>query len=138
MKIKKILFGGMAGGIAMFFIGWLIFGVLLSKYIATNWNQHGMRTIEHVVWSSLILSNIGWGYLLATIFSWSKISNWKAGVKKGTIIGLLLSFSIALGNYALTLKYFTTWGIILDIISTWLWITIGSGIIAWVMSTVKK
>ena len=33
MNYKKIIIGGIAGGIAYFFLGWLVYGILLANFM---------------------------------------------------------------------------------------------------------
>ena len=138
MKTKKILFGGISGGIALFFLGWLIWGLLLAGYMASNCNQHAMRMMDDYIWSALILANLGWAFLLAIVFSWSDISGWKAGAQRGAVLGLLTGLSIDLGNYAMSTMYSNLGAVAVDTAANVAWFSIGGAIIAWAMDTVKE
>ena len=138
MNISKILFGGIVGGIVFFFVGWLIYGVVLSNYMMANSNQCAMRPFDQMIWSSLILANLGWGFLLAIVFDWSKTYVWKVGAMKGAMFGFLTGFSIDLGYYAMSTMYSNLGAVCVDILATVVLVTIGGAIIAWAMGTTKN
>lgn len=133
MNARKIVIGGIVGGIVFFLLGWLIYGVILAGYLGTAFNQSVMRPMDQMIWWSLILSNLGWGFTLAFVFNWSNTTDWKAGALKGAIFGFLTTFSIDLGYYAMSTMYLKTGAICVDILATVVMVAIGGGIIAWVI-----
>ena len=138
MSTNKILVGGIVGGIAFFFLGWLIYGVLLAGYFAANGNPSIMRPMEQMIWWALILSNLMWGFLLAVVFSWSNTTGWVAGAKKGAIFGLLSSLAIDFGFYSMSTMYSNFAPILVDALATVVMVAIGGIVIGWAMSKVKK
>ena len=138
MKTNKIILGGLVGGVAFFFLGWIIYGMVLMNYMMANQNQCAMRSMEDMIWWSLILSNLLWAFAYAVIFSWSNISNFAGGLKAGIIIGLLISASVDLGFYSFTTIYSNCNAIGADIIASTVMSGIGGGVIAWVMGMGKK
>lgn len=138
MNTNKILVGGIVGGIAFFFLGWLIYGILLAGYMAANGNASIMRPMEQMIWWALVLSNLIWGFLLAIVFSWSNTIGWMAGAKKAAIFGLLLGLSMDLGFYAMSTMYSNMTAMFVDILASVVMTTIAGAIIAWAMSMVKK
>jgi hypothetical protein len=138
MNTKKIVFGGIAGGVAFFFLGWLIYGILLMNYMTANTNQCMAKSMEQMVWWSLILSNFAWGFVLSVIFGWSNTTGWKAGAVRGAIFGLLTSLALDLGFLSMTTMYSNHGAMLADIISTTVMVAIGGAIIAQVMGAVKK
>jgi ABC-type molybdate transport system permease subunit len=138
MNTNKILVGGIVGGIVFFFLGWLIYGILLAGYMAANGNTCIMRPMEQMIWWALIISNLVWGFLLAIIFSWSNTTGWMAGAKKAAIFTLLLGLAIDLGYYSMSTMYSNMMAVFVDILTSVAMTTIGGAIIAWAMSMVKK
>ena len=69
MTNNKTLIGGLAGGVAFFLLGWLIYGILLMDYYAANTNQCAMRPMTDMVMWAMIVSNLAAGLLVATILS---------------------------------------------------------------------
>jgi len=138
MKTNKILLGGITGGVALFLLGWLIYGILLMNYTMSNYNQCMNRPMQEMIWWSLILSNLALGFLLATIFSWSNTTGIMAGAKIAGITGLLLSASIDLGYYSMTTMYINPSIIVVDIIVYTIYLAIAGAAVAWVMGMGKN
>ena len=138
MKTNKILVGGITGGVALFLLGWVIYGILLMDYSTANYNQCMNRPMKEMIWWSMILSNLALGFLLATIFSWSNTTGFMAGAKTAGIIGLLLSVSMDFGYYSMTTMYVNPSVIIVDIIAYTIYLAIAGAIVAWAMGMVKK
>jgi len=138
MKTKKILVGGITGGVTLFLLGWVIYGMLLMDYSAANYNQCMNRPMQEMIWWSMILSNLALGFLLATIFSWSNTTGFMAGAKTAGITGLLLAASMDFGYYSMTTMYVNPSVIIVDIIAYTVYLAIAGAIVAWAMGMVKK
>ncbi len=136
-KTHKILFGGITGAIAFFFADRLIYGLLLAGFLNANFNQCAMRPVGEIAWSSLILSDLSWGFLLAIIFSWTNIRSWRDGAKRGALIGLFISLSIDFANHAMSTMYTHFGALFVDIAATTLLAAIGGAAIAAAMKTTK-
>jgi hypothetical protein len=91
MKTKFIL-AGLAGGIFNFFLGWLVYGVLMMGFFEANSTHYEGLMKEMPVMSYLILSCLLSAFLLAFIFDhWAHIASLKGGLAGGLIIGLFIS-----------------------------------------------
>lgn len=73
----KILKGTLIGGVLFFFMGWLIWGILLSGFMAENTNQAFNRPENEMVWWSLILSNLLLGLLMTLVLKWAGVTTVK-------------------------------------------------------------
>jgi hypothetical protein len=138
MKTNKILFGGLAGGLAFFLLGWLVYGVLMMDYMNANYNQCAMKPMEEMVWWALLLSNFASGFMLAFIFSWSNTSGWMAGAKVAGIIGLLMYISFDLSMYSMSTMYRGLDVVFVDILVATVFIAVVGAIIGFVMGMGKK
>jgi hypothetical protein len=138
MQTNKILLGGLAGGIALFLLGWIIYGILLMDFAATNYNQCMNRPNMDMIWWALILSNLAFGFLLAFIFSRTGTTGFVGGAKLGAIIGIFLSLSIDLGYYSMTTMYVRPSAILVDVAAYIIYIALAGAVVAWVMGLVKK
>jgi len=90
MKTRFIL-AGFAGGVVNFFLGWLLYGILLMSFFEAN-TQHyeGLAKEMPIMWLTA-LTCLATGYFLAFIFyRWANISTWKGGFIGGLIIGLFI------------------------------------------------
>jgi hypothetical protein len=92
MNTKKILYGGITGGVAFFFLGWLIYGILLNY--EANQNQCAARPMDQFIWPALILSNLA-GICFSHRFCGRILLDGSVG-QKGALFGFLTSFSIDL------------------------------------------
>ena len=138
MNTKKIVVGSLAGGLAYFLLGWVVYGILMKDYCATNMNQTGMRKEEEMILWAIGVSNIAFAMLLALIFSWSNTSSILNATKMAAIIGLLVSISIDLSFYAMTTMYQSRSIIIVDVIVNTILTAIVGAIVYWSMCLGKK
>ena len=69
MNSPKFLTGTLVGGLALFLLGYLFYGLALASFFT----QHSvapagsMRSMNDIVWWALILGNIFWGGLLTYV-----------------------------------------------------------------------
>lgn len=104
MNTKNFLIGGIVGGVAYFLLGYLFYGVLLTDFFrehpgtATNVE----RGMDQMVWWSLILGNLLFGFLLAYVFAKAGISSLSRGLITGGIIGFLTCASVQFTMYGTT------------------------------------
>lgn len=126
------------GGISFFFLGWLIYGVLLMDFMSEFSNTTFNRPEEEMVWWAMILSNMASGFIFSIIFGWLNNKTIIGGVKIAAIIGGLFALSIDLSFYSMTTLYSSFTPIIVDIIAFTIMSAITGGIIAWVMNMGKK
>ena len=138
MKTGKIVAGGLAGGVAFFFLGWLIYGILLMNFMNAHSNQCAARQMQDMVWWAIILSNLVLGCLLALIISWSGTSGIAAGARIGAITGLLMALSIDLSFYSMTTFYTGLSVVAVDAVANSVMLAIVGMVIAWVFGMGKK
>ncbi|MCX6231048.1 MAG: hypothetical protein NTZ33_05850 [Bacteroidetes bacterium] len=133
MKTSKILLGGLAGGVGFFFLGWIIYGMLLNSFTTANYNQCAARPMADMVWWAMIVSNLVYGLFLAIIFNWAKVEGIVAGVKTAAIIGFLMAVSMDLSYYSMSTTFLNFSAVIIDILAyTFMTVLVGI-IIALVM-----
>ena len=89
MDIKKLALGTVVGGLVALGVGYLIFGVALSSYMAEN----ASATKEpEMIW--LVAGHLVYGGLITYIFlQWAGIKTAITGAKAGFIIALLASLA---------------------------------------------
>ncbi len=102
MDIKKVLIGGIVGGILYFLLGWLIYGMLLMDFmkshsgLATNVDKAEMDFLY------LAVGNLAMGFLLAYVFVKSNVSSLAGGLITGGVIGALVSVGVDCMMYGTT------------------------------------
>jgi hypothetical protein len=102
MSTQRYLLGTLAGGIVLFFLGYLLHGVLLAGFFAANMGSATGVTREPFDFVSLALGQLVWGAALTTVLHWRGVSAWMDGLKTGATVGLLMFFGIDLTLYGTT------------------------------------
>ena len=135
MNTKNVLIGGFVSGICYFFLGWLIYGILLMDYMTQVSPQiEGLNRPEtDFVWWALILSNIVSGIFMAFVFDLGNIKGWMSGLRTGAIIGFLISVSFDLSFYSMTYMI-SQQGMIADVAAG----TVMSGIVGAILGMVMQ
>lgn len=105
MKTKQVLFGTITGTVAMFMLGWVIYGIALSGYMEANSNAAVSRPPEQMSFPALILSNLMWALLISLIIDWTNTRSAGGGAKIGAITGALAILGFDLTMYATTTLY---------------------------------
>jgi uncharacterized membrane protein len=137
MNTKKILIAGLVGGIAAFFLGWLLFGILLKDMGPDPLPGFMREDADFVMWA-MVLSNLFFGILLAYIYvQWANIATWITGAKAGAILGFLIGASYDLSYFAMS-NVFTLSSMITDILLTTVWTALIGAIIGWWLSRGTK
>ncbi len=135
MKTNKILFGGITGGIAYFFLGWIVYGILLKDFTTNSFNQCAMKPDDQMIWWALIASNLASGFLLAFIFSISNTIGFMSGIKIGAIVGLLIALYLDLSFHSMTNLFNNFNAVIVDIVVNTILAGIVGACVAQVMSS---
>jgi uncharacterized membrane protein len=138
MNTKKILVGGIIGGVTNFFLGWLIYGMMLMNFMQSHSNSASgvFRTEETMIWWALIAGNLAYGFLLSYILSKSNVSSVSAGATVGAVVGLLMSLSIDLSIYAQANLWDTT-AMAVDICASTVMSAIVGTVIGWFLGRGK-
>ena len=116
MKVTRILLGGIAGGLTFFFLGWLLYGILIYDFMEANSNLCANRPDGIMLQWALILSNLAIGFLISVIFYLTKSKSILKGLQIGAITGCLLSIFIDFSFYSMTTVYTNLATIFVDIL----------------------
>ena len=113
----KIIRGTLFGGIAFFFLGWLVWGILLMGVMASMMNTTLNRPNTEMVWWALILSNLVFAQLVTLILNWAGAKTALDGLKIGALVGLLIALSFDLGMYSMTTTIQNVMAIVIDAVA---------------------
>lgn len=102
MNFKKLLMGGIAGGIAFFLLGWLIYGILLMDFMTGHPGTIGPTQKAEPDYMYLIIGNLAMGFLFAYIFMKGNVNSLASGFVTGGIVGLLMGVGGNCVTYATT------------------------------------
>lgn len=112
----RVLLAALAGGVAIFLLGWLVYGILLMDTMRSiNPQVEGYEKAEPQLWA-IALSNLVWALFYALIFDrWAGISTFKTGAIAGAWMAGLLALSIDLYFIAAT-NVMSINGLLLDVV----------------------
>ncbi len=130
--IKRILIGGVIGGILSFLAGRLIFGILLLD-IMKPLMMDGIMRMPQPELLHLILSNLFWGLTMSIIFvKWAKVYSFSRGVTVALLVFVPLSIAIDLRTWALMTIYNDLSIAFYHAIGTAALVTIVGGLLGWI------
>ncbi|HCL06696.1 MAG TPA: hypothetical protein DHW64_12375 [Chitinophagaceae bacterium] len=141
MNTTKMLISGIAGGIAAFFAGWLIYGIVLTDFMAQNTAPGAtgiMRAEADMVWWAMIAGNLLYGLLFSYIFNrWGQVNTLSGGLTGGAIIGLLIGAAIDLTIHA-QMNIFTLNAVWVDVAASAVLGAVTGAVVGWVNGMGKK
>jgi hypothetical protein len=102
MDIKKLLIGGITGGILFFLLGWLVYGMLLMDFMNSHQGAAGnvQRAESDMQYLYLVIGNMAMGFMLAYVFLKGNVNSMMDGFITGGILGLLIAVSYDCMIYA--------------------------------------
>lgn len=98
----KILKGTVFGAIAFFFLGWLVWGILLMDFSMNNYNTEIYLPEDEMIWWAMIVSNLALALMYTLVLKWAGAKTLVDGVKIAATIGALYALSVDLGYYSMT------------------------------------
>lgn len=140
MNTQKFLLSGIVGGIVAFFLGYLIYGLLLVDFFSQNAGTASglMRANNEMVWWALISGNLLYGLLISYIFNkWANIHTLGGGIGAGFVLGLLMVAATDLTMYATT-NISTLTGSLVDIACGVVMASITGAAVGWMNGMGKK
>lgn len=100
--MKKFFIGTIAGGIAFFLLGGLIYAVLLRDFYAANLGSAtGVMRDLPILWA-MVVSQLGMGALVTWLFLNVGVTTALDGLKTGAVFGLLFGIAVSLDLYSVT------------------------------------
>src|SRR6188768_3872340 len=100
MDIKKLVLGTLAGGVAYFFLGFLIYAIIMEDFFASHTVEGIMKSDTEMKYYPMVAGNLAHAALLAFVFlNWAKIKSFSAGLVGGAIIGFLMASGFDLISY---------------------------------------
>jgi uncharacterized membrane protein len=102
MDIKKLAVGGIVGGILFFFLGWLLYGMLLMDFMNSHPGVVSGYSKEAPDMLYLAIGNLLSGFMMAYIFIKANINTLMGGLIMAAVVGLLMAASYDCIMYATT------------------------------------
>ncbi len=100
--MKRILIATVAGGLTLFLLGGLIYGVILAGFYEANLGSATGVMRELPVWWALVVSELGLAAVVTYVLLHAGVTTASGGLKTGALFGLLFGIAIAFSLYAVT------------------------------------
>ncbi len=139
--LSRVLAATLAGGIAFFVLGFIIYGLVLDPLVMKpNMNPEAAKLMKDPPsWIPLVLSNFVTAFLFAYIFEkWATIRTFAGGVSGGAVIYFLIALSIQL-MFAAFMNISSGWTpAVADVIGSTVLGGLGGGVIGMVLGMMNK
>ena len=138
MNTNKILIAGVAGGIAAFLFGFLIWGLAMQGFMESHsLAPAGLEKEPMLMWA-IIVGNLAFGFLYAIIYGrWAGIKTLKTGAVAGVVIGLLIGINYDFMTYAM-MNVMDLTGVMVDIVVNAVYGGLVGGVVGWVLGMGKE
>ena len=100
--MKRVLIATVAGGLAFFLLGGLIYEVILGGFYEANLGSATGVLRELPIWWALVVSQLGLGAVVTYVFLHADVATASDGIRTGAIFGLLFGIAMAFDLYAVT------------------------------------
>ncbi len=100
--MKKMLIGTVAGGVAFFLLGGLIYEVLLGGFYRANLGSATGVLRELPIWWAMVVSQLALAAVVTYVFLHANVATASDGLRTGAIVGLLLGITMSFDLYSVT------------------------------------
>ncbi len=100
--MKKMLIATVAGGVAFFLLGGLIYVVILGGFYEANLGSATGVMREIPIWWAMVVSQLGLAAVVTYVFLHADVATAFDGLKTGAIFGLLFGIAMAFDLFAVT------------------------------------
>ncbi len=114
MKTNKLIVAGLIGSIVHFFLGWIVYGILLMNTMQSHTNQSIFRKDEEMIFWSIIAGSLCFGFLLSYILEKSKVTGLKNRTSLSVLVGLLMAAYINFSSFGTSTVYIDIVGVLTD------------------------
>ncbi|HRY99258.1 MAG TPA: hypothetical protein P5550_09420 [Bacteroidales bacterium] len=134
----KVIYAALAGAVAYFLLGWLVWGTLLMDFMEANSTHYPGLMKEEPMLGLYFLSNLAISFMLAYVFhQWAGFRTAARGAWGGLLIGACIVISYDLMFFG-GMNMFNSKAMAVDIIAGTLVLGIVGAVIGWVLGLGKK
>jgi len=135
----RVLAATVAGAVAIFVLGYAIWGVLFTSLMNEGVIQHPGLEKETPNFVALFSSNLVLAFLVAFIFEyWSKTRTFVAGLRNGAIIMFLITLSKDLSFLGYMNLFERLMPIVLDVLAETVRVSLAGGVIGAVLGWMSE
>jgi len=136
MSAKRFLLATLAGGLTLFFLGYLFYVVLLESFFASHSGTATGAVRELPIFWAIILGELALAALVTLIYGrWATISTAMGGLQAGAMIGLLLGLNYGLVIFGTTYTTDLT-AVIVDVVVTAIRVGIAGAVIGAILNKI--
>ncbi len=99
---KRLITGTVAGGITLFVLGYLIYGLALADFFASNSGSATGAARDPVIMWAIAVGEFSMAALVTLALVWKGASSTGDGFKTGAIVGLLVGLGYNFITYGVT------------------------------------
>ena len=100
MTTQRFAIGTLVGGLILFFLGYLIFGVVFAGFFTANAGTATGVPKMPIDFVSLAIGQLAWGAALTLILGWASASSVGQAARVSALVGLLFFFGSDLTMFA--------------------------------------
>ncbi len=131
MKMKNFFLAGLAGGVADYLLGWLVYGILLLDYLG------GGKMPVHMEF--IACGCLCFGLLLSYIYvKWASIATFAAGMRAGLGIGTIMGLMENFFDASMKAEAFDIQKFLVSVVVSAIMTAIVGGIVGWVNGSLSK
>ncbi|MEO8068756.1 MAG: DUF1761 family protein [Flavobacteriales bacterium] len=137
----KVLLAALAVGVASFFLGWLVYGILLDPYMKANTTVEGlaiMKNMENMNMMGMAIANLAGGLLVAWLLSRMGITTAMGGLFPGAVIGCLMTVMYDMFFYSMMNMYSSKMVVIVDVLASTVFYAVLGAVAGWVLGMGRK
>lgn len=128
---NRVLVGGIIASVALFILGFLVYGIALRETMEANTMAGLSRTDAEMNWVIMALAHVAFGFGLAYILDKANTVSFGSGATVALIVGTLFVIGFDFLLYAAT-NYFTSMtGLLLDVVGSAVMMAVTGGIVGW-------
>ena len=135
----RVLVATVAGGAALFLLGFLTYGLLLDSWMKSQMVKHDGLMMETPNFVTLILANLVWAFFAALIFDrWASISTFAGGLVGGALISFLMGLYFDLMSISFMNLFSSFVPVAVDVITFTIIGAISGGVVGAVLGMLNK
>ena len=136
MAPGRFLTATVVGGIVLFVVGYLIWGLALMGFFEAQSiaPEGALKTMDEFSLAHIFVANLVYAALLTlTVGVWGGKRGFRGGFQGGLLVGLLVTVSMAF-MFLATMHFMTVTGHLVDVIASGVWAGIGGGVIGLILA----
>jgi len=133
MTERRFWAAALAGGVTLFFVGFVLWGLLLAGFFDAHMGTATGVNKEQPLLFHLALGQFFWAVLLAVVIArYAAVSGFLPGSRVGALLGFLMSLSVGLSQFSMANLVDLT-AVMVDPFVSAVWSGMGGGVVGLVL-----